>query len=338
MAKRRNKPKYVDIVRKGGTEYLYFRKGKGARVPLRGPLDSVEFWADWNAAAEGYVHTRERADRHSLRWLVDQYYRWPAFRELKASTQTVRRRILEGFCKEYGNRGYATLTSQAARGIRNMKQDTPAAGNNLIKALKQVFSEAVEHGIISSNPFDGIRKLKERKQGATPWSIEDVEKYENHHAIGTQARLALALFLYTGQRRSDVARMGRQHIKRETLSMTQTKTGNQIDIPVLPMLREVLDATETGDLTFLITTHGKSFTVNGLGNKFRQWCDEAGLPDKSSHGLRKAMAIRLAEKGCTPHQIGAITGHESLAEIERYTRGANRKKLAENVTRLFSDD
>ncbi|WP_261763188.1 tyrosine-type recombinase/integrase [Asaia bogorensis] len=56
-----------------------------------------------------------------------------------------------------------------------------------------------------------------------------------------------------------------------------------------------------------------------------------GYGDLSGHGLRKAAARRLAEAGCTPHQIAAITGHKTLSEIERYTRAADQKKLAEEA-------
>jgi hypothetical protein len=44
--------------------------------------------------------------------------------------------------------------------------------------------------------------------------------------------------------------------------------------------------------------------------------------------LRKATPVRLAEAGCTPHEIAAITGHASLKEIVRYTATADRKRLA----------
>jgi hypothetical protein len=43
---------------------------------------------------------------------------------------------------------------------------------------------------------------------------------------------------------------------------------------------------------------------------------------------RKGAARRLAEHGCTPHEIAAITGHATLKEIERYTKDAERKVLA----------
>jgi integrase/recombinase XerD len=47
--------------------------------------------------------------------------------------------------------------------------------------------------------------------------------------------------------------------------------------------------------------------------------------------LRKATAAALAEAGATAHEIAAVTGHTSLEEIERYTRAARKKKLADSA-------
>ncbi|WP_427789052.1 tyrosine-type recombinase/integrase [Brevundimonas diminuta] len=55
------------------------------------------------------------------------------------------------------------------------------------------------------------------------------------------------------------------------------------------------------------------------------------LPHCSAHGLRKAAARRLAEAGCTAHEIMSITGHQSLKEVERYTREVARRGLADTA-------
>src|SRR5262249_58969093 len=73
---------------------------------------------------------------------------------------------------------------------------------------------------------------------------------------------------------------------------------------------------------------GKPFSAAGCGNWFREQCDMANLRHCSGHGLRKAAARRLAEAGCTEHEIAAITGHASLREVARYTKAVDEKKLA----------
>ena len=159
-----------------------------------------------------------------------------------------------------------------------------------------------------------------------------MEAFEACHPVGSKARLAFALMFYTGCRRGDVVRLGPQHIHEGQLRYRQQKNETRhpvdIDVAVHAGLDEVIRATPSGHLNFLITDYGKPFSVAGFGNRFREWCDQAGLPNCSAHGLRKALAVRLAEGGATPHEIMSITGHMSLDEVERYTRAANTKRLA----------
>src|SRR4030088_3012779 len=89
-----------------------------------------------------------------------------------------------------------------------------------------------------------------------------------------------------------------------------------------------MDATPSGHLTFLVTEFGRPFAVAGFGNWFREQCNTANLPHCSFHVLRKSASVRLAEAGCTTHEIAAITGHSSLKEIVRYTATVDRKRLA----------
>lgn len=158
---------------------------------------------------------------------------------------------------------------------------------------------------------------------------------------GTTARLALALLLYTGQRRSDVPRLGRQHVtKKNWLRFTQFKNRNRnpttLEIPIIPALQQELAAAPAGDLTFLVTAHGRPFSIAGFGNKMRQWCDEAGLPHCSAHGLRKAGAVRAAENGATAHQLQAIFGWKTLSEAQRYTQAAEQKRLPGDAMGLLA--
>jgi integrase/recombinase XerD len=71
------------------------------------------------------------------------------------------------------------------------------------------------------------------------------------------------------------------------------------------------------------------FTANGFGNKFKDWCRQANLPHCSAHGVRKATSTAPAEAGATPHEIMAVTGHQTLEEVERYTKTASRRKTAD---------
>ena len=112
------------------------------------------------------------------------------------------------------------------------------------------------------------------------------------------------------------------------MHVRQQKTGIELAIPIHAILAAIIAQTPANHLNLLTTQTGKPFSAAGFGNWFRDRCNEAGLAHCSAHGLRKAVARRLAEAGCTMHEIAAITGHASLSEIQRYTKAADQKKLA----------
>ena len=110
---------------------------------------------------------------------------------------------------------------------------------------------------------------------------------------------------------------------------TRTKTDTVVDIPLHPALAAVLATLPRDRPTFLAIAGGVQRSSNGLGNQMRKWCDAAGLPECRAHGLRKAIARRLAEAGASPHEIMAVTGHSTLKEVERYARAAGRAGMAD---------
>jgi integrase len=122
--------------------------------------------------------------------------------------------------------------------------------------------------------------------------------------------------------------MGRQHIRDGGIHLRQIKTGVPLEIPVCADLAEIIAATPSDGLVLLTNDRGRPFKASHFGDWFRRRCDEAGLNHCSAHGLRKAAARRLAEAGCTEHEIKAITGHASLREVVRYTKAADQKRLA----------
>jgi integrase len=265
------------------------------------------------------------------------------FKTGAAETQRGRRNILENFRKAHGdkplfradNNGRRTmlLTREHLQRIVNEKSATPFAQRNFLNTLRAMFKWAAKEGRVPDDPTLGVTREKAKSKGYKTWSEDQIARFENTHPVGTKARLAFALLLYTGQRRSDVVRMDLQHVHNDVLTIDQGKTEGgeeaHLEIPVHPKLRETIDATPTvGVKTFLVTYFGKPYTAPGFGNWFRELCDQAECPDVSAHGLRKATARRLAEIGCSANQIASITGHASLSEVQRYTRAADRKRMA----------
>lgn len=136
------------------------------------------------------------------------------------------------------------------------------------------------------------------------WSDEEIAAFEAHWPIGTRERLAFAILLYTGLRRGDAARLGRQHIKDGVCYLRAEKTGTPLAAPVLPDLASIIDQSPTGDLSLIARYDGRAMTKEGFGNWFRDACNAAGVPG-SAHRLRKAGATRAAENGATERELEA---------------------------------
>jgi integrase len=231
------------------------------------------------------------------------------------------------------------MPTSKVRALRDRKAATPEAANERLKALRQVFLMAINNDLAERNPARDVPYIRTGSQGFHTWTFEEVRRYEVRHPVGTKARLALALLLFTGQRRSDVVRFGRQHAKGGWLTFTQTKNQKRrpvtLSIPILPELQTILDAMPSSNMTFLVTEFGKPFTSNGFGNRFRKWCDEAQLPHVSAHGLRKAGAVIAAENGASERQLMAVFGWSTMKEAARYTRAARQKVLAASAMPLL---
>jgi integrase/recombinase XerD len=318
-----------------GNMRLYVRVPGRQKVRIRATFGTDEFMAAYNDAMADHV-TAPRQSNHarpgSFRYLCIRYYDSAAYKSLDLSTRSWQRRALDEIAQEHGAKPVAMMAPRHVRRIRDAKIKTPAAANQRVKALRAMFSWANEAEQTSVNPTVGVKKLKYATDGHHTWTREEIEQFRERHVPGTQARLALDLLRYTTGRREDAPRLGRQHVRDGRIRFRQAKNEHrnpiEIDIPLHPDLAASIAAADVGNLTFLTTQYGKPFTPNGFGNKFKDWCRQAELPHCSAHGLRKATAAALAEAGATPHEIGAITGHTSLKEIERYTKAAERSGLA----------
>jgi integrase len=338
-----------------GNVRVYFRRRGRAKVRIFAPIGSPEFVATYNQllAESDAGRLARSAQLGTLKWLCLEYFKSSAYRQLDERTQHVRRRILEGIWAEptkpgadltFGSVAYLHINAKAVRVLRDRKLDVPESGNARVKALRQVFAwaQAEEVEGIERNVARDVPYLKGRPGGFHSWTVEEVEKFEARHPIGTKPRLAMALLLYTGQRRSDVVLLGRQHVRDGWLRFTQTKNRRSkpitLELPVLPVLQSIIDATPTGDLTFLLTEFGKPYKAEGFGNWFRRQCDDAGLPHCSAHGLRKAGAAIAAENGASAHELMSIFGWLSLKQAELYTRAAQQKRLAKRAMKLLIRD
>jgi enterobacteria phage integrase len=330
---RRKLPPFVECWRdRHGKLRIYFRKDRGRRIPLPTTIGSSEFDDAYRGALAGQLGlAREKHVRPAPRTigaLVLSYVRSSAYLSLRETTKVGYAARIETLRAKHGHRTVAGLTRhRIVTGILQPYADRPGAALGLLKILRILIRHAIDVGWLNHDPSLGIKRPK--TQEIRSWTDVEIHRFEQRWAIGTKQRLAFALMLYTGQRRGDVHRMTWADVSEGAIRVVQQKTGRKLTIPLHRNLLEVLAVAERDHLTIINTQRGKPFTVDGFGQWIRDAITIAGLPlECQPHGLRKAAGRRLAEAGCTAHEIMAVLGHKTLTEAERYTREADQARLA----------
>lgn len=335
--------KYVHVFRdRHGKRRAYFRRRGHKRVPLPGLPGSPEFMQAYQLALQGEPQQMGAAKvpRGSLSWLISEYYQSADFLQLAAQTKKTYRGIAEKLRKEHGHRLIKDLQPHHIRKIMSHVATQPNVANGILKIFRALMKFAYESNLRHDNPAALVKNLRVKTEGYHSWTEEEIAQFERRWPLGTKQRLAFDLYLYTAQRKSDVRVLGRQHLREgNTIALRQQKTKTPLLLPIHPALERSLAMTSLGDLTFLVTAQGKPFSDAGFGKFFGDAVRAAGLPrGVSGHGLRKAAARRLADAGCTFHEIMAITGHKTPAEVLRYTRAADQARLARSALKSIRDD
>lgn len=328
---RPRKPYIQKETNRHGTVVWYFRRGKEKRIRLPGAYGSKEFNAAYNAALSGIApKPKPTAPLQTLRWLVDRFYESGRFNALRPNTQRNYRLELERVCEKGKDLKFALLDEGDIRAGMVRREDRPSMVAEYIRAMRALYRFAKDSQWVTTNPVEDIKLPKSKTDGYHTWTVEEVAQFQEKHAVGTQARLALDIMLYTGLRRGDAIVLGRQHIKNGVITLKAGKNNADLTIPVLPPLAASIEATKTGDLLFLVNTRGKPWKNISFGYWFAARCEEAGVPGRA-HGLRKAGATIAANNGATPFELTAMYGWSSTKVAEIYTKKADKARLAERA-------
>jgi integrase len=324
--------------RDGRPRYLLRIPGRKA-ITLPGMPGSPEFMAAYHRGIGSVAAPAKGPVPGSLNALAISYYGSPAFKALKSPTQASYRRLVEEMRVNYGTGPVRLLQPQHIEAMMAEKSAHPTAANHRLRLLRALMTHAKMLKWISADPTLGVKRVAYRTDGYHTWTEAEIAAFEARWPTGTRERLAFALLLYTGQRRSDVVRMGRHHMREvpidgrpvKLIEVVHEKTGNRLLLPIHPNLAAEIDLAPIdlrGTLPYLRTAFRKPFSPRGFYNLFVSWAQEAGLPAGCSpHGLRKAAGRRLAEAGATTHQIMSILG-VTLETAEIYTRQAEQMRMA----------
>ena len=313
-----------------GKAVWYVRVDRGPRVRIKAEFGTLEFDAEYRAALAGTPIRKSAQSCNSLAWLLTRYRETTAWSELSSATRRARENIFAHVIETAGNEPYARITQATILAGKDRRAATPHQARNFLDTMRGLFRWAHNAKLIKVDPTAGIGNPKLKTgDGFIAWTEEHVAAYEARWPIGTRQRVWLDVLAYTGLRRGDVVRLGRQHVRDGVATLKTEKSGFTIEVslPILPVLQATLDAGPCGDLAFICGERGEPLTKETFGNMFKAACKDAGVPG-SAHGVRKIAATRAANAGATEAELMAIFGWTDAKMAAHYTRTADRKRLA----------
>jgi integrase len=331
-------PPHVQHIVSGGREYFYFQKGRrtksaGPRHRLPGTPHSVEFWGAYRSFMGSELPTGKAFDD-----LIAAYKLSPEFTRRSDATQRDYARYLKIISSAWGDLLVASLRPKHVIHLRDAWAETPVAANHLLSVLKTVINWGIPREFSETNPCVYVPKLETDAQGARPWPSWAYELIEKH--AREDIRRAVLLARYTGQRQSDVLRMGPDDIEEGGLNVRQQKTGKKLWVP---LHRDLIPAMAGWDSSpFVETPRGESYTADRFRAAWTRLMNNTPVgriraEGFTFHGLRASSVEKLREAGCGDREIEAITGM-SVAMITRYSRFANQKSLAKSAIRRLEGE
>jgi integrase len=324
---------YVD---QHGRVRHYVRRPGHKLVPLPGLPGSPEFLAAYSIALDTAPNATteigaSRTRAGSINAMIVGYTSSANFHRLAPATQEQYLRIFERLRREHGDRSIATLQRKHVVLMVDARAKTPVGARDFLRCLRLLTQYAISIGVREDDPTAGVRVKLPKSDGIPTWGEEEIARFEAAYAIGTKPRLALELLLATAARRSDAIRLSRTHVRADLIHMKQQKTGKPLQIPVTDTLAAAISAAAPSDhLVFLLNENNRPFTPGGFTKWFRKQCTRIGLTG-SPHGLRKASCRRMAEAGCSAHEIASVSGHMSLKEVQRYCDTADQARMAQRA-------
>lgn len=315
-------PKGVHRVVSRGREYFYWQPGRGTvtaseRVAIR-PNDPNDpaFWAELRR-----LQGLGGATVVTFGTVCDLYETSEHFlKRLSPGSQRMYRRQLHVARAGLGHRPAEDIGPHLIWGIVDGLADSPGAANNFLGCMRALSSWGVVRRHFPRSITEGVRPY-ETTGGHRPWTAEQLAA-----ASGLTGGVRRAWFLarYTGQRGSDVIRLGETFLDEGGFRLTQKKTGREVWIPIDDALAAEMATWERAPGPYVRHDDGRAFTRQQLHDGFRE--QREAIPELAGatfHGLRGTRVVELRLLGLTPLQIQDQVGM-SLVMIERYCRFADK--------------
>lgn len=289
--------------------------------------------------ADGTIKEYRYTTKKTVGTVIVEYRESSDWSELKPGTRKAYEVYLDLIGTAFHAVDIAAIELAHVLRMRDAHKGQAATANKLFAIWSILLSFSMRMGYIRHHPMIGARVKKLREGEYQRWPESAIGFAIDH--FPPHLSRAVMLGVYTGQREGDCVRMKWSDVEDGGLHVTQQKTGAVLWVPIHPELAAAMAEWKktASAVTILTKEDGRPWKSRESFRSafYRERTRHPELNGLVFHGLRKSAAARLAEAGCTEHEIMSITGHKTLSEVQRYTRQARQKTMAQSGIAKMAD-
>jgi len=213
--------------------------------------------------------------------------------------------------------------------------------NTVFGTFNVMLAEAVRQGLLTANPCDKVRRLKNDRKKIQILTVEEVQKLfpKKHKTIWGDKTIAYAvcrLASLTGMRIGEILGLRVEFVFDEYIHVCgqygdegykpYTKTKEDRNIPLIPEMIALLRGLNNGNgYVFSLTSGAVPVTQAYVRKAFHQALKKIGINEAeikrraiTIHGWRHFLNTELLKQGLTVMQVQGVTGHKSDKMTEMY--------------------
>lgn len=340
----------VQAVKRGERVYYYWHPGRGTErgkglkpIALGKDPRHADFWKKIaqltgapipGAAAKGTWAALDREWRGDEKESIAPSREWVS---LSDGTRRIYALRMKRIVRDWGKLQVSLTDLEGVTALRDTFSG-PVAANQMVGVIRAAMAWGRRHGYPSKDPTTDLEAVDVGEvDGATPWPewAYEIVRKEAPEPLRRAAFLGRA----TGQRRSDLVRMGKRSRRDDGLEFQIKKLRNRVHfIPLLKGELAEIDGWATSDIgPYITTSRGRPTNGGALADALKAFClSHPALKETEVflHGLRALAVCDRRIQGMTHQEIsGQIC--MSIGMVMRYSKRIDTEILgrAANVRR-----
>ncbi len=249
-------------------------------------------------------------------------------------------RKFEGFLKER-NADFRTLSRQEVRRFLAELQRqhlSVATVNRVLSGIKGLYSYAVRYGIVETDPFDRVTRLKEQRKLPSVLTEEEIHKLleaPGEDFFGLRDSVIFQVLYATGCRLSELLDMNTDAVDLSAGRISVRGKGDkdrfvyltdsavhivELYLPLKEAYQEKHSVAGDHRKALIINTKGRRISPQGVHYIFERYTNMLGLSKHvTPHTLRHTFATHILDRDAGIRVVQELLGHEHISTTQIYS-------------------